>query len=130
MKSAILTSTPVKERLEKEAAEKETKILIKVEKTRKRLYKLAASTKSDLIEKKEKKKKIIPKRRVKIESESEEEDDALCLVCLESYANSKPGQDWIQCMSCKKWAHIECGKDSKIYTCIHCTSDFVLSDCE
>lgn len=81
-------------------------------------------------EKMEKKKKFIPKKKPKVESETDEEDDALCLICLKPYSQSKPGQDWIQCISCKKWAHIECGKDSKLYTCIHCTSDSTISDSE
>lgn len=128
LKSAVLTSTPVKERLEKEAEEKEAKKKAKAEKAKKRLYKMIRTENPK--EKTEKKKKLIPKKKLKVESESEEEDDALCLMCLKPYSESKPGQDWIQCISCKKWAHIECGKDSKLYTCIHCTSDFVISDSE
>ena len=79
---------------------------------------------------KAKKKKCVPKKKMKVESESEEENDALCLICLEPFSESKPGQDWVQCVSCKKWAHIECSEDCNMYTCIHCTSDFVISDSE
>lgn len=57
-----------------------------------------------------KKRKLIPKEKIKIESE-EDEEDALCIICLEPFSESKPGQD---CISCRKWAHIECGKDSKM----------------
>lgn len=126
LKSAILTSTPVKERLEKEAEEKEAKKIAKSKTAKKRLFKMMET---DTKEKKMgKKKKFISNKKIKVESESEEEDDALCIICLEPYSKSKPGQNWIQCISCRKWAHIECGKDCTMYTCIHCTSDFVISD--
>lgn len=137
MKSAILTSTPVKEQLEVAAREKEKKKVEKLERARKKLCKSLGFESKQSKDKKvlasnEKKKKQIPKKRIKKERESESEDDedTLCLVCLKPYLQSKPGQDWIQCISCKKWAHIECGKDSKVYTCIHCASDLEFSDAE
>lgn len=126
LKSAILTSTPVKERLEKESEEKEAKKKAKAENAKKRLYKMIKTENP----KQKTGKKFLPKKKPKVESETDEEDDALCLICLKPYSESKPGQDWIQCISCRKWAHIECGKDSKLYTCIHCSSDFVISDTE
>lgn len=129
LKSAILTSTPVKERLEKEAADKQSKNNSKPKTVKKKLFS-TTRTNNSMLKNMRNKKKLIPKKKMKMEYESDEDDDALCIICLEPYSASKPGQDWIQCISCRKWAHIECGKDSKLYTCIHCTSDFVISDSE
>lgn len=111
------------------AKEKEKRKLIKAENAKKRLYKFLGLKRNDEKNNKpdpSKKKKVMPKRNKKKESDSEE--DALCLVCLKPYSESNFGQDWIQRISCKKWAHIDCGKDTKLYTCIHCSSDMEMSD--
>lgn len=78
---------------------------------------------------KNKKKSLISKRRPQKEDETDSDGDgeAFCLVCLKAYSSSNPGQDWIQCISCKNWAHVECGEDSNLYTCINCQSDICLS---
>ncbi|CAH1979532.1 unnamed protein product [Acanthoscelides obtectus] len=51
------------------------------------------------------KKKNIKKRQLPSDTE---EDDCFCLVCTESYSDSLPGEEWIQCSSCRAWAHINC----------------------
>lgn len=47
-----------------------------------------------------KKKKLIPKKRIKIGSEEEEEDDALCVICLEPFLQiqARPGLDTVHFM--------------------------------
>ncbi|KAJ8957115.1 hypothetical protein NQ318_007330 [Aromia moschata] len=54
---------------------------------------------------------------------SDDEEDSLCIVCLEAFSNSESGEEWIQCRACKKWAHVHCGGDDPLYTCVHCSSD-------
>jgi len=60
-------------------------------------------------------------------TDSDEDEDCLCLRCLEPYSASKPGEKWIQCVSCKHWSHLKCGEDSPTYIWIHCTSDLEVS---
>ena len=43
-----------------------------------------------------------------------------CLVCCEPYANSRPREKWVQCSSCKQWAHEECTPGELFYTCQNC----------
>lgn len=132
LKSSILTDSPVKERIEKETTERELKKLIKQEKAKMKLFKsLSCKQNEDSCKKqnvKETKKRASSKRgSQEVESDSEGDEETFCLVCLETYSTSKPGQDWIQCISCKNWAHISCGEDSPTYTCINCQSDVCLS---
>lgn len=57
-----------------------------------------ANNKRTLFTKKSQAKKI----RVKLDSESEE-DECFCLVCLEPYSKSRSKEVWIQCQDCKGW---------------------------
>ncbi|CAI9738257.1 Hypothetical predicted protein [Octopus vulgaris] len=34
--------------------------------------------------------------------------DWKCLVCSDWYSNSLPGEEWVQRMICKDWAHTDC----------------------
>ena len=54
-----------------------------------------------------------------------DEDECYCLVCVESFSNSRPNEKWIQCTSCKRWSHEECaGAQGKLtYICHNCDSD-------
>lgn len=46
------------------------------------------------------------------------------MECTESYSASKPGEEWIQCITCKLWAHSKCAKgNSLFYECKNCNSD-------
>ncbi|PSN37911.1 hypothetical protein C0J52_19522 [Blattella germanica] len=57
-------------------------------------------------------------------SSSEEEpdcsdsNDSECIVCGKLWSQSKRGDDWVQCMICKGWAHekFSCNEDRKIRT--------------
>lgn len=133
MKTAILTDTPVKNQLEEEEKLRNEK---KAGKLKKATRKLSLSDEnSNKYDEKEKKlpKKVRKRKRVTISSSSESEDeDCVCLICMESYMSSKPGQEWIQCINCKKWAHISCVRGNKInFVCQNCNSDIdVSSECE
>ena len=37
-----------------------------------------------------------------------EEENAECIFCQETFLNSASGERWVRCMSCSKWAHEEC----------------------
>lgn len=81
---------------------------------------------------------IQPKRKRNVtrkllqESESENEkepfsedddNDYACIYCTEPYKKSKKGEEWIQCITCKKWAHADCAgvnKRTKIFICELC----------
>lgn len=131
------------ERLESVAKERDNNRLLKAERAKRRLYKSLAEEGSQLkISSKKKKnapkaakgtkekmKKLPTRKHLNKESESEDED-SLCLMCLEPYSASKPGQQWIQCISCRKWAHLECGNDSALYTCVNCLSDAYITESE
>ncbi|KAG8314309.1 hypothetical protein J6590_108630 [Homalodisca vitripennis] len=62
-------------------------------------------------------------RKKEESSEDDEEEDCFCLVCTGPYKESKLGDDWVQCMECKKWAHVKCTKNERFYVCINCHSE-------
>lgn len=61
------------------------------------------------------------KNIMKIIPESESEDEEVCFVCLESYSRLR--EVWVQCWSCKSWAHQDCTPGGHVYTCNNCDSD-------
>ena len=46
-----------------------------------------------------------------------------CLVCMDSYFNSKSKEIWVQCFSCKNWAHKKCISFSQSYVYHNCDAD-------
>lgn len=52
-----------------------------------------------------------------------DDEDCFCLVCLETFSNSRPNEEWIQCIECKMWSHAECVNDDANYVCHNCESD-------
>ncbi|KAJ3655638.1 hypothetical protein Zmor_014759 [Zophobas morio] len=54
----------------------------------------------------------------------DDEDDACCLYCNDSYKRSRAGEKWIRCISCKKWSHVECSGVSPK------TKQFICEICE
>ena len=49
----------------------------------------------------------------------------MCLVCIELYPNSRPGEKWVQCIKYKGWAHEECADIgfALTFTSQNCNSD-------
>lgn len=41
-------------------------------------------------------------------SDDSEDENTSCIFCKEKYSNSKKGEGWIMCASCKEWAHEAC----------------------
>lgn len=63
-----------------------------------------------------------PRKNVKRSAQNPldtEEDDYFCLVCVEAYSDSLPGEQWVQCTGCRDWAH---GAGAS-YVCMNCESD-------
>lgn len=50
------------------------------------------------------------------------DSDTFCLYCGDTYLHSNAGEKWVQCITCKDWAHAECCADpnDKNYTCEYC----------
>lgn len=101
-KAAILTDTPEKNALQVE----QSKTVKKVKKPKVKI---------------DKKKKRVSK---KILQSSSDEDDYACLICCETYSESVPGEQWIQCQACKQWSHVKCVATAGLtYVCANCDSD-------
>ena len=62
-------------------------------------------------------------KRARYESHSDSDEEWPCLVCCEPFADSKPGEPWVQCNMCKRWEHEECTPGHPLYICHNCDSD-------
>jgi len=51
------------------------------------------------------------KRKVTIKIN--EKDSSECIYCNEKYGNSRAGERWVQCVSCRKWCHELCAGVSR-----------------
>lgn len=137
-KSTILTDTPEKQALAEEQSKKIKVSEIKKYKGKgnknikeKEKYKGIGKSKTKQGNGKGKEKSV--KRQVLQSSEnSESEEDSLeyyCLVCCDSYSNSRAGEEWVQCQDCKNWAHSRCRQNQAItYVCPNCDSDISSED--
>lgn len=117
-KSAILTDTPVKEelRLEQEISKKRKQTKNEKGKQLKKNFNNSVFGK--------KAEKSTKSKKANTETSDEEEDDCVCIYCLELFSKSKPGDEWVKCTRCKRWAHELCIKGNPLYfVCINCDSD-------
>ena len=106
-KSEILTSSPYK------------KILVEKEQNKKKS--LSKNTKKAKPTKKKQATKI--KRSESLSQSNEEDETWPCLVCGEPFGDSKPGEIWVKCITCKLWSHEDCTAGEKEYICHNCDSD-------
>ena len=99
----ILTVTPVKTAIEAKAA--------KINKTASRRGSKVATT-------------LVPKKEVKSAKRQKdtEEETCQCLVCDEPFGNSMPGEKWVSCTDCGKWAYVyeDCTSGNRCYVCHNC----------
>lgn len=127
---AVLTDTPEKDALRLEQSNRKTKTGKKIDNLKKKTVKKVIfknpsefDKENNSSNKKTKKVNKYNKNKIQLLSDSEE-DDYFCLVCTESYSDSLPGEEWVQCTSCQDWAHIRCTSGvSAIYVCMNCESD-------
>ena len=112
--ATVLTSSPYKLQLIEKRAEKEEKdkAIIK----RRLITQKKKATKEN--------KGRASKRSKKTSDSSDGEDEEWpCLICAEPFTNSRHREVWLQCQSCKKWAHKDCTPGSPYFVCPNCESD-------
>lgn len=107
-KTAILTDTPEKEQIEQRkriADEKKRNRAQNVLKKRKRqTHKQKSQTNHG-------------------DTDTSEDDDCVCFVCIAPFKDSKDSEGWIQCITCKRWAHEACTTGGLFYECYNCLSE-------
>lgn len=117
-KSAILTDTPEKNYIEQKKKEQEER-KNKVKKTIV-LCEKETNIRSKNISSKKEQQKGRKKRKEMDNKEETENEENFCIVCLSPYSASRSGEVWIQCQSCKLWAHEECSPGLPTYICHNC----------
>ena len=60
-----------------------------------------------------------------IKSKENSSSDVTCVNCFDSYLESKENEDWIQCIVCKNWFHLNCVNSPPTgrFICLNCDSD-------
>lgn len=118
-KTAVLTDTPEKLILEQRYNQRLVTAAKKTVVKEKRTKRSAEYSKKLKIG--TKRKKAAKKEDLDTSSSDDNEEETFCLVCLGSYEQSK--EDWLQCRTCKLWAHSSCAKNDPLFICHHCLSD-------
>ncbi|KAL3281016.1 hypothetical protein HHI36_004240 [Cryptolaemus montrouzieri] len=133
-KSTIYTDTPEKENLMEIKQKQERKETFKktksqsrtVQKTKKQLKNIGKDIGKEKGKGKGKEKDVTGERSADdaTDSDCSDDDDTICLECTESYADSIPGEQWAQCITCKLWSHSKCKSGNLMFfECKHCTSE-------
>ena len=104
-KSAILTDTPVKTAIAQAKSSKKVRLPKNVQ------YNLFYKNSSPTRQKQKRKSTALAKQ------------EWYCLVCMDSYSNSKSKEIWVQCFSCRNWALKKCILFSQSYMCHNCDAD-------
>ena len=116
-RSEILTATPVREKLAEEEAKKVNG------KAKKKLFDREKDYSKQDAKLRKKPGRRLRKKRTSVTSSSDEEDEWFCVVCRDTYNNSKPGKKWVKCSYCDHWAHEACTDGGFLFVCVHCESD-------
>lgn len=106
-KTAILTDTPTKKRLEDEQM---AALARKNPAPRRRLAGVEKTAEANK-----------PKSRKPAAISPQTDENALCIVCQETWLESLPGEKWVKCVKCQNWAHNKCVSRSRRYTCDDCS---------
>ncbi|XP_041972305.1 uncharacterized protein LOC121728230 [Aricia agestis] len=128
-----LTSTPniieLKDANTPKAPPKEKK-----RKVKKTLFEIpSTSGKQEMKAKKSSRKKKKVEKKIDSDDESshenallsdvDDDDDCPCIYCNDLYSRSKPGECWLRCLECSRWAHASCAdvpKKTKNFVCELC----------
>ena len=113
----ILTTTPVREKLAEEEAKKVNG------KAKKKLFDRKKDNSKQDAKLRKKPGRRFRKKRTSVMSSSDEEDECFCVVCMDTYNNSKLGEKWVKCSYCKHWAHEACTDGGFLFVCVHWESD-------
>lgn len=121
-KTAVLTSSPYKAELEAEERVKiEKEKNQKQNKPKRALFK--KSSEHNAVNPKVQKGKKRKVEETMISSDEEQNADDACIFCNELYTDSKGKEGWIQCGSCRGWAHEACSnaeEGDNIFICDFC----------
>lgn len=121
-KSAILTDTPEKNALEEEYQEREKKKTMTLKRKEKGNRKGQWKGKGPGKGKKKVEEKVEKVNR-KIFNKTDQEE-WFCIMCGEAYKDDAPGEEWVQCILCKQWAHVKCVNGNiTSFICVNCHSD-------
>ena len=104
-KSEILTDTPVKTAMAQAKSSKKVRLPKNVQ------YSLFYKNSSPTKQKEKRKPTALAKQ------------EWYCLVCMDSYSNSKSKDIWVQFFSCKNWPHDKCISFSQSYVCHNCDAE-------
>ncbi|KAL3278376.1 hypothetical protein HHI36_013704 [Cryptolaemus montrouzieri] len=68
--------------------------------------------------------KLSVKRKVLHNTDEESvEDDYFRLICCDPFDPKICGEEWIECVICKKWSHVKCVRGNIVqYICLNCES--------
>ena len=99
-RSSILTSTPEWHRFQEEH--------------------LAKAAKKPKIDKKKITKKATKRNLAFTDETKTDASDNHCLLCHDTYDNSRSKEVWVKCTACQKWVHAACTDGSKPYVCDFC----------
>lgn len=117
--SAVLTSTPAKLALQEEKNKKKSKP-VGLSKAKRNVNFNTSPSRNQFGNRKARNAK---KKKCDETDSSDEENETFCLVCCETYANSRPHEKWVQCLGCQNWSHEECTSGDLQYYCQNCASD-------
>lgn len=129
-KAAIITESPYKNELEEEQARKNQ---TSNQPVKRRLAKPSQERNARSRKKTTNDKNSAPKqaKRQPVQipqsyssSDEDEETDAKCVICGDTFSNSKSEEGWVKCIKCFGWAHEACAgvdpNDEDDYTCDLC----------
>jgi len=128
--AAVVTSSPYKQQLldkEKKKQQKTSRGVTKCspkkcEKKSKKMTCRADKSKPPQYPTKPRPRKSKVNQKQNNGSNFEEEAEYECMMCGECFANSRPGEPWIQCKKCSSWCHEDCssGETSSGFVCDFC----------
>jgi len=111
----VLTDTPVKQMLEEEQRAARERLMSR--------NNPKAKAKKGRGKGQAKKSRPKGKKKLDFSDGDSEDEEVFCLVCIEPWGNSRPGEQWIRCQECKRWAHTQCtNTDGVVYVCQNCES--------
>ena len=115
--ATILTSSPHKQKLEMQKAQKE-RVRIPKKKTC-----LANRVKVPTSAAKKRKAKSDADDVDDDDDDDDDDDEWPCIVCMEPFKNSRSREVWVECQLCKKWANEECTPGEPFFNCHNCDSE-------